>query len=917
MKTKDNNSRSSKTKKTQHHSLSMSSSYRHKPAELYRTDFITAMKLPDTEMLDEESYWVIRDQWKLDWEKGVQVPVKPEALNRPNFCHFPDQYKTSYNNYEETTTSPNNKLITMPKKYLCPANDKNYKPNIHDAYLTHNLINENINNQLVSRYDCDDMDMNWLNRVNLELELAGIEKITRVSMELLIENFEIQTNQNLKTTIDKFQSYSIEYDEGIVCDVCHSPDSEDTNEMVFCDGCNMCVHQACYGIEKIPRGNWLCSPCAFGGSSFKPECVLCPNIGGALKATKNYRNWAHVSCALWIPETGFANPNKMEPIVNLNQIMPSRWQLVCNICKEKRGCCLQCSEKRCHAAFHVTCAFKNNLEMQTILSEDNDDIIFRAYCGTHTKKRQIQNQQNDEDEDEEEVDDVGEDAESQNSDDVYLKTKEDKENLIDTNNKNSKSASSNNKQDEFKFINNNSNYLSIYDNQSKFFHSLATMTEAERKFEIFKQINLLNYQFYKQTSLDVAREQTNRSFKHPIHIELVYNYWKLKRRFNKMSITASNDKVIPVENKPLMFPKIEDCLTNQSERFIASRIRVFVKLRQDLEKVRNLCYMVTKREKLKLQFIEINQQLLKKQVDYLSKYSINPTSAQSSSTPSSSSTSTSSTMRSGRLREILQVKNADCIYDNPEFWLSTAPSTSTNEDTSLNDESFQNQEVNQDNQPKLNEPEEEQAKPTISNKILTSKNQNRLISRIKNKYDLIKKNKKSNKLVNGLINMINNNSGSDSSGYSLVRKRPVESSSIENLNDHDLNNSNSSSSGGSSSNRQKSIQYSPNSSTKRNNSILKEKINKLISNDDNQNNKKASNKQFNSSSSSSNTSRSSSNKQPTLRLRISQRQAKKQSKHDDFISSSPTKKATTLNDQIDFNKRANTKLSSNSRNKRK
>jgi hypothetical protein len=903
MKTKDNNSRSSKTKKNQHHSLSMSSSYRHKPAELYRTDFITAMKLPDTEMLDEESYWVIRDQWKLDWEKGVQVPVKPEALNRPNFCHFPDQYKTSYNNYEEMPTSQNSKIITMPKKYLCPANDKNFKPNIHDAYLTHNLINENINNQLVSRYDCDDMDMNWLNRVNLELEMAGIEKITRVSMELLIENFEIQTNQNLKTTIDKFQSYSIEYDEGIVCDVCHSPDSEDTNEMVFCDGCNMCVHQACYGIEKIPRGNWLCSPCAFGGSSFKPECVLCPNIGGALKATKNYRNWAHVSCALWIPETGFANPNRMEPIVNLNQIMPTRWQLVCNICKEKRGCCLQCTEKRCHAAFHVTCAFKNNLEMQTILSEDNDDIIFRAYCSTHTKKRQLQKQQNDQ-EDEEAVD-IGEDTESQNSDDVYLKTKEDKENLIDNNQKSKTTA--NNKQDEFKFINNNSNYLSIYDNQSKFFHSLATMTEAERKFEIFKQINLLNYQFYKQTSLDVAREQTNRSFKHPIHIELVYNYWKLKRRFNKMSITASNDKVIPVENKPLMFPKIEDCLTNQSERFIASRIRIFVKLRQDLEKVRNLCYMVTKREKLKLQFIETNQQLLKKQVDYLTKYSINPT-AQSSSTASSSSTSSSSTMRSGRLREILQVKNADCIYDNPEYWLSTAL---TNEDTSLNEESIQ-QEVKDDHQ--LEKNEDEQSQPIIKNKII-NKNQSRLITRIKNKYDLIKKNKKSNKFVNGLINAINN-SGSDSSGYSLVRKRPVESSSIENLNDHDFNNSSSSSG---SSNRQKSIQYSPNSSSRRNNSILKEKINKLINNDDNQNNKKTSNnKQFNSSSSSS----SSNSKQPTLRLRVSQRQAKKKSKHDDFISSSSTSKTTTLNDQIDFNKRtsANIKLklsSSNTRNKRK
>jgi hypothetical protein len=147
---------SSKSKRSHH--LLNHSSYRYKPAELYRTDFITAMKLPNTEMLDDDSYWVIRDQWKMDWEKGVQVPVKPDSLNRPNFVYLPDQYKTSYNNFTNaneasvsTSNSSKSQLISMPKKYLCPANDKNYKPSIHEAYITHNIINENLNNQLVSR----------------------------------------------------------------------------------------------------------------------------------------------------------------------------------------------------------------------------------------------------------------------------------------------------------------------------------------------------------------------------------------------------------------------------------------------------------------------------------------------------------------------------------------------------------------------------------------------------------------------------------------------------------------------------------------------------------------------------------------------------------------------------------------------
>ena len=51
----------------------------------------------------------------------------------------------------------------------------------------------------------------------------------------------------------------------------------------------------------------------------------------------------------------------------------SRWALVCTICKERTGACIQCSVKACKTAFHVTCGFANNLEMKTILIEDTDD----------------------------------------------------------------------------------------------------------------------------------------------------------------------------------------------------------------------------------------------------------------------------------------------------------------------------------------------------------------------------------------------------------------------------------------------------------------------------------------------------------------------------------------------------------------
>lgn len=95
------------------------------------------------------------------------------------------------------------------------------------------------------------------------------------------------------------------------------PDSEEGNEMVFCDRCNICVHQACYGILSIPPGPWLCKPCSLG---LRPPCQLCPNQGGALKATRGGSTWAHVACALWIPEVSIGCVEKMEPITKISSI---------------------------------------------------------------------------------------------------------------------------------------------------------------------------------------------------------------------------------------------------------------------------------------------------------------------------------------------------------------------------------------------------------------------------------------------------------------------------------------------------------------------------------------------------------------------------------------------------------------------
>lgn len=56
------------------------------------------------------------------------------------------------------------------------------------------------------------------------------------------------------------------------------------------------------------------------------KCELCPSKYGALKRTDN-SGWAHVVCALYIPEVRFGNVTTMEPI-QLQLIPPERFNKV-------------------------------------------------------------------------------------------------------------------------------------------------------------------------------------------------------------------------------------------------------------------------------------------------------------------------------------------------------------------------------------------------------------------------------------------------------------------------------------------------------------------------------------------------------------------------------------------------------------
>jgi len=46
-------------------------------------------------------------------------------------------------------------------------------------------------------------------------------------------------------------------------------------------------------------------------------------MGGALKKSQVGSKWVHLTCALWIPEIGIGNIEKMEPITKLDEVSVS------------------------------------------------------------------------------------------------------------------------------------------------------------------------------------------------------------------------------------------------------------------------------------------------------------------------------------------------------------------------------------------------------------------------------------------------------------------------------------------------------------------------------------------------------------------------------------------------------------------
>lgn len=253
-------------------------------------------------------------------------------------------------------------------------------------------------------YDMDEQDTKWLEAINLQRKSEQVEAIKPAVFEVTMTKIEKEWHA-LEKRIPKpnpkppqthrprsssaaavnGESAAAGEEQDSKCAICDDGDCENTNAIVFCDGCDLAVHQECYGVPFIPEGQWLCRKCQLIGRG-TPTCIFCPNTDGAFKQT-NASRWSHLLCAIWIPEVSLGNNTFMEPVMDVEKVPKQRWKLNCYICRQKMGACIQCGNKNCFIAFHVTCARKAKLFLKMKSTHGGpasmDASVLKAYCDKH------------------------------------------------------------------------------------------------------------------------------------------------------------------------------------------------------------------------------------------------------------------------------------------------------------------------------------------------------------------------------------------------------------------------------------------------------------------------------------------------------------------------------------------------------
>ncbi|XP_029974523.1 peregrin isoform X2 [Salarias fasciatus] len=437
-------------------------------------------------------------------------------------------------------------------------------------------------------YDIDEEDYIWLDIMNDKRRRDGVTPIPQEVFEYLMDRLEKESYFESHNKADP----STLIDEDAVCCICNDGECQNSNVILFCDMCNLAVHQECYGVPYIPEGQWLCRRC-LQSPSRAVDCALCPNKGGAFKQTDDAR-WAHVVCALWIPEVCFANTVFLEPIDSIEHIPPARWKLTCYICKQRgSGACIQCHKANCYTAFHVTCAQQAGLYMkmepvrETGANGTSFSVRKTAYCDIHTPPGSARplagvggasmgSSHSDGELDEDDEPSIGHDEDSKGWSSDRAKRAKAKSRL-------------------------------------KMKRARKILAERRAAAPVVSVPCIPPHRLSKITSnLTVPRKSQ--------FMQRLHSYWTLKRQSRNgvpllrrlQTHLQSQRHIEPLPPQPAAQLPVRD--TEEKQSALKEQLKAWQRLRHDLERARLLVELIRKREKLKRETIKVQQMALEMQL---------------------------------------------------------------------------------------------------------------------------------------------------------------------------------------------------------------------------------------------------------------------------------------------------------------
>ncbi|KAF9316798.1 nuA3 HAT complex component nto1 [Podila horticola] len=264
--------------------------------------------------IDPESPETTDSQTNARQVKGISISTKPPSTGT-----------------HQTTLEPKTPMTLLPKSAfrLIPREDDDLEE--YHLPAGHNVrYIEPTETELAERveYDMDEQDEFWLKEINEDRRRKDLGEVSSSIFEKIFDRLEkewFDLTKNMPKPTENLPP------EDSACNICDDGECENSNAIVFCDGCNLAVHQ----------------------------------------------------------EVGVANTVYMEPIDNIDKIPASRWKLTCYICKMRMGACIQCETKNCFRAFHVTCARKAHLYMKSKLTKVGsaaEALVYRAHCHKHTPR---------------------------------------------------------------------------------------------------------------------------------------------------------------------------------------------------------------------------------------------------------------------------------------------------------------------------------------------------------------------------------------------------------------------------------------------------------------------------------------------------------------------------------------------------